>query len=180
MIMNSQELLSIETKNVITAKGTPLTLLGKQIEVGDVAPEINAVDASMNEVKLSDYKGKVVVISVFPSIDTPVCATQTRTFNKKATELSSDVVILSISKDLPFALGRFCAAEGVKNVHTLSDYKCSKFGLEYGFLIKETMLLARGVLVIDRNGVVRYKEITRDIVNEPDYDKAFEAVKKLL
>ena len=175
-----KELESIETKNIFTSKGTPLTLLGKQIEVGEDAPEIVATDISMKEVKLSDYKGKVVVISVFPSIDTGVCATQTRTFNKKATTLSDDVVILTISKDLPFALGRFCAAEGITNIFPLSDYKQSKFGLEYGFLIKENQLLARGVVVVDKNGKVRYKEITKDIIIEPDYDKAIEAVKELL
>lgn len=171
---------SIETKNVFAAKGNPLTLLGPQIKVGDTAPEIVASDISMNDVKLSDFKGKVVVLSVFPSIDTPVCATQTRTFNKKATELSSEVVILTISKDLPFALGRFCAAEGINNIHTLSDYKFSRFGLEYGFLVKENQLLARGVVIIDKKGVVQYKEITKDIVNEPDYDEAIEVIKQLV
>ncbi|OFY41572.1 MAG: lipid hydroperoxide peroxidase [Bacteroidetes bacterium GWF2_40_14] len=175
-----RDLASIETKNIFASKGNPLTLLGKQIEVGDTAPEIVASDNSLKDVKLSDFLGKVVVLSVFPSIDTPVCATQTRTFNKKATELSSDVVILTISKDLPFALGRFCAAEGINNIHTLSDYKFSKFGLEYGFLIKEIQLLARGVVVVDKKGVVQYKEITKDIIEEPDYDKAIGVIKRLL
>jgi thioredoxin-dependent peroxiredoxin len=178
--MDTIELTSIETKNIFSAKGNPLTLLGNQIKVGDIAPEIIAPDTSMTDVKLSDYKGKVVILSIFPSIDTGVCATQTRTFNKKATELSDEVVILTLSKDLPFALGRFCAAEGIKNIFTLSDYKFSKFGLEYGFLIKENQLLARGVVVVDKAGVVRYKEITKDIVLEPDYDKAMDVVKKLL
>ncbi|OJV23038.1 MAG: lipid hydroperoxide peroxidase [Bacteroidetes bacterium 41-46] len=170
----------IETKGIFAAKGNPLTLLGNQIKVGDTAPEIIASDNTLKDVKLSDFKGKVVVVSVFPSIDTGVCATQTRTFNKRATELSGDVVILTISKDLPFALGRFCAAEGINNIHTLSDFKFSKFGLEYGFLIKENQLLARGVVVIDKNGVVKYKEITKDILDEPNYDLAIAAVKELL
>jgi len=174
------ELVNIETKNIFASKGNPLTLLGKQIKIGDIAPEIVASDNSLKDVKLSDFKGKVVVLSVFPSIDTPVCATQTRTFNKKATELSGEVVILTISKDLPFALGRFCAAEGINNIHTLSDFKFSKFGLEYGFLIKELQLLARGVVIIDKKGVVQYKEITKDIIEEPDYDKAIEVIKKLI
>jgi thiol peroxidase len=175
-----KDLAAIETKNIFASRGNPLTLLGRQIAPGDKAPEILAVDTTMKEVKLSDFKGKVVVLSIFPSIDTGVCATQTRTFNKRATELSSGVVILTLSKDLPFALGRFCAAEGINNIHTLSDYKYSAFGLDYGFLVKENMLLARGVVVIDKNGVVRYKQITSDITTEPDYDKAFEEVKKLL
>ena len=175
-----KELSSIETKGIFAAKGNPLTLLGNQIKPGDVAPEIIASDNTLKDVKLSDFKGKVVVVSVFPSIDTGVCATQTRTFNKRATELSSDVVILTMSKDLPFALGRFCAAEGINNIHTLSDFKFSKFGLEYGFLVKENQLLARGVVVIDKNGVVKYKEITKDILDEPNYDLAMAAVKELL
>ncbi|MDD4639458.1 MAG: thiol peroxidase, partial [Bacteroidales bacterium] len=138
-----KELISIETKNIFYSRGNPLTLLGKQVEPGEMAPEIVAPDAGMKDVKLSDFKGKVVILSIFPSIDTGVCATQTRTFNKRASELSSDVVILTLSKDLPFALGRFCAAEGINNIHTLSDYKYSAFGLDYGFLVKENMLLAR-------------------------------------
>lgn len=175
-----KDLFSIETKGIFAAKGNPLTLLGNQIKPGDTAPEIIASDNTLKDVKLSDFKGKVVVISVFPSIDTGVCATQTRTFNKRATELSEDVVILTMSKDLPFALGRFCAAEGINNIHTLSDFKFSKFGLEYGFLVKENQLLARGVVVIDKNGVVKYKEITKDILDEPNYDLAIAAVKELL
>ncbi|MPL87620.1 Thiol peroxidase [bioreactor metagenome] len=175
-----KDLFSIETKGIFAAKGNPLTLLGNQIKPGDAAPEIIASDNTLKDVKLSDFKGKVVVISVFPSIDTGVCATQTRTFNKRATELSEDVVILTMSKDLPFALGRFCAAEGINNIHTLSDFKFSKFGLEYGFLVKENQLLARGVVVIDKNGVVKYKEITKDILEEPNYDLAIAAVKELL
>ncbi|MBP8677462.1 MAG: thiol peroxidase [Bacteroidales bacterium] len=175
-----KDLFSIETKGIFAAKGNPLTLLGNQIKPGDAAPEIIASDNTLKDVKLSDFKGKVVVVSVFPSIDTGVCATQTRTFNKRATELSEDVVILTMSKDLPFALGRFCAAEGINNIHTLSDFKFSKFGLEYGFLVKENQLLARGVVVIDKNGVVKYKEITKDILDEPNYDLAIAAVKELL
>lgn len=175
-----KDLRSIETSGIFAAKGNQLTLLGNQIKVGDVAPEIIASDNSLKDVKLSDFKGKVVVLSVFPSIDTPVCATQTRTFNKKATELSKEVVILSLSKDLPFALGRFCAAEGISNIHTLSDFKFSNFGLDYGFLIKENQLLARGVVVIDKKGVVKYKEITKDIIEEPNYDKALAAMKEAL
>jgi len=175
-----KDLSSIETKGIFAAKGNPLTLLGNQIKPGDNAPEIVASDNTLKDVKLSDFKGKVVVVSIFPSIDTGVCATQTRTFNKRATELSNDVVILTMSKDLPFALGRFCAAEGINNIHTLSDFKFSKFGLEYGFLVKENQLLARGVVVIDKNGVVKYKEITKDILEEPNYDLAIAAVKELL
>ncbi len=177
---NMIDLATIERKNLFTVKGNPATLLGNPVKLGDEAPEIVASDNSFKDVKLTDFHGKVVVISVFPSIDTSVCANQTRTFNKRATELSDDVVILTISKDLPFALGRFCAAEGINNIHTLSDFKCSKFGLEYGFLVKENQLLARGVVIIDKSGIVRYLEITKDILDEPDYDKAIAAVNEIL
>lgn len=173
-------LSGVERKNVFNIKGAPATLLGDPIKVGDEAPEIIASDSSFKDVKLSDFHGKTIIVSVFPSIDTPVCAAQTRTFNKKASELSDDIAIISISKDLPFALGRFCAAEGIDKVYTLSDFKYSKFGLEYGFLVKENQLLARGVVIIDKNRVVRYVEITKDILDEPQYDKAIEAVKQLI
>ncbi len=174
------DLNTIERKNIFAVKGNPVTLLGNPVKIGDIAPEIVASGKALQDIKLSDFKDKVVVVSVFPSIDTPVCANQARAFNKRATELSNDVVILTISKDLPFALGRFCAAEGIDNIHTLSDFKYSKFGLEYGFLVKENMLLARGVVIIDKSGVVKYVEITKDIIEEPNYDKAIAVVKELL
>lgn len=160
-----------ETNGVVTRGGAPLTLLGEPTIIGNVAPDFTAVDASFAPVKLSDFKGKKVIISIFPSIDTPICATQTREFNKRATSLNDKTVVLSISKDLPFALGRFCAAEGIKNVHTLSDFMANDFGLKYGFLIKEMQLLCRGIVVIDPCGKVSYVEYVSDIANEPDYDK---------
>lgn len=166
-----------ETKGVVTRGGAPLTLLGEPTVVGTVAPDFTAVDASFAPVKLSDFKGKTVIISVFPSIDTPVCAAQTREFNKRATSLSGDVVVLSISKDLPFALGRFCAAEGIKNVHTLSDFMANDFGLKYGFLIKEMQLLSRGVVVVNKCGHIAYVEYVGDIANEPNYENAIANIK---
>ena len=181
--LNSQEmtnLMSVERKNIFAIKGTPATLVGNPVKVGDKAPEIIASDTSFKDIRLSDFQNKIVIVSIFPSIDTPVCANQTRAFNKKATELSDDVVIITMSKDLPFALGRFCAAEGINNIHTLSDFKFSRFGLEYGFLVKENQLLARGVVVIDKSGVVQYVEVTKDIVDEPDYDKVITIVKEIL
>lgn len=168
-----------ETKNIATHSGNPLTLLGEPTIVGTLAQNFTAVDVTGKDVKLSDYKGKTVVIVVFPSIDTKVCAMETREFNKRATELGDDVVVLTISKDLPFALGRFCAAEGLKNVHPLSDYKESEFGLKYGFLIKENKLLSRGVVVVNKEEKVSYVEYVSDIVNEPNYDAAIAAIKSL-
>ena len=172
-----KDLETKEIKNRVSVRGNALTLLGEEIKVGDIAPEFTVTDNGGKDVKFSDYKGKTIVLAIFPSIDTPVCANQARTFNKKATELSENIVILTISKDLPFALGRFCAAEGINNIHTLSDYKFSEFGLKYGFLIKENRLLARGTVIIDPSGVVKYVEHVPDIIQEPDYDKALEVLK---
>ncbi len=168
-----------ENKNITTKGGAPLTLLGDMVTVGMTAPDFTAYDNNMKEVRLSDFKGKNVVISVFPSIDTPVCASQTRTFNKKAASFDDDTVVLSISKDLPFALGRFCAAEGIDRNYTLSDYRPGGFALKYGFLIKEMELLSRGVIIVDKNGKIAYVEYLDDITKEPDYDKALAALKKL-
>lgn len=169
---NSCESRPIEVTGKAFRGDVAFTLLGKSIEVGDTAPDFTVTDNNLRDVHLSDFKGKTVVLSVFPSIDTPVCASQTRAFNKRATELSDNVVILALSKDLPFALNRFCAAEGIKNVYTLSDYKANDFGLKYGFLIKELQLLWRGVVVIDPTGKVIYVEYVREMTAEPDYDKA--------
>lgn len=168
-----------ETKGIATRGGAPLTLLGEHTVVGEIAPDFTAIDATFTPVKLSDFKGKIVIISIFPSIDTPVCATQTREFNKRATSFGDDVVVLGVSKDLPFALGRFCGAEGIKNVHTLSDFMASEFGLKYGFLIKEMMLLSRGVVIVDKCGKVAYVEYLSDIAHEPNYDAAIAKLKEL-
>lgn len=168
-----------ETKNITSAAGKPLTLLGEPTIVGQAAPDFTAINIENKEVKLSDYKGKIVVIASIPSIDTNVCATETREFNKRATALSNDVVVLTVSKDLPFALGRFCAAEGIKNIFPLSDYRQSEFGLKYGFLIKENMLLSRGVVIVDKNGKVAYVEYVNDITKEPDYEAAINKIKSL-
>lgn len=165
-----------ETKNLTTHSGNPLTLLGETTVVGQVAPDFIAIDTKGREVKLSDYKGRKIILSIFPSIDTSVCAIQTRTFNIRATLLGDDVVVLTLSKDLPFALGRFCGAEGIDRVITLSDYRDSDFGLKYGFLIKENKLLSRGVIVINPAGQVAYVEYVDDITKEPNYEAALNAV----
>lgn len=169
-----------ENKGVVAFTGTPLTLLGEMIQVGNAAPDFTAVGRDSKPVSLSDFKGKTVILSVFPSIDTGVCAMQTKRFNKEATSLSENVVVLTLSKDLPFALGRFCAAEGIDRIHTLSDYMQSEFGRKYGFLIKENMLLARGVVVINPEGKVVYVEYVKELTTEPDYEKALNAAKSTL
>ena len=168
-----------KNQNKVTFKGEPVTLLGNEIKVGDKAPDFRALDNGLNPTKLSDYKGKVKVLSVFPSVDTSVCSKQNRRFNEEAAGLSDDIAILAISNDLPFALGRFCDAEGIDKVTTLSDHKDVDFGTKYGFLIEELRLLARGVVVVDQNDQVRYVEYVPEIGNEPDYESALSAAKQL-
>ena len=167
-----------ESSVKITFAGNPLTLLGNEIKVGDKAPDFIAVGTGLTPVKLSDYAGKTVIIASYPSVDTSVCAAQNRRFNAEANQLS-DVVVLSISCDLPFAQSRFCAAEGLDNIVTISDHKDLDFGEKYGFVIKELRLLARGTVVIDKSGIVRYVEYVSEVTNEPDYDAALILVKDL-
>lgn len=163
---------------ISTFLGNPLTLLGEMIQIGSKAPDFTAIGEGLKPVKLSDYRGQTIIISSVPSVDTGVCAAQTRRFNKEATALGN-ISILTISCDLPFALGRFCAAEGIDKVITLSDHKDNDFGLKYGFLIEELRLLNRGVVVIDKQGIVQYVEFVKENTHEPDFDAALEAVKKL-
>lgn len=160
--------------------GNEMNLVGEQIKVGDVAPDFVAVKGDLSEYKLSDDLGKVVILSVVPSIDTGVCAIQTRTFNEDATELSKDIKIVTISMDLPFAQQRFCAAEGIEQVELVSDYKDHDFAEKYGFLIKELGLLARGIIIIDKEGKVTYTEIVPEVTHEVNFDAALEEAKKLI
>jgi len=145
-----------ETKATIKFKGSPLHLAGREVSVGEPAPEFEVLANDLSAVKLSAFRGKTCVICSVPSLDTPVCDTEVRKFNEQATSLGKDVVVLAISMDLPFAQGRWCGATGVKNVQTLSDYRDADFGNKYGVLIKELRLLARTVFVVDKKGVIRY------------------------
>lgn len=156
-----------------------MTLLGEEIKVGDKAPDFTVLSAGLAPVKLSDYDGKVRVIAIYPSIDTGVCQAQNRRFNAEASNLG-DAVILSISCDLPFAQSRFCAAEGLDKVITLSDHKDVDFGTKYGFLIKELRLLARGTVIVDKDGIVKYVEYVPEVSTEPNYEAAIQVVKDLL
>jgi thioredoxin-dependent peroxiredoxin len=169
----------MERAQAITLHGNPLTLVGKEIAMGSPGPDATLVDNELNAVKLSDYRGKVVVISSVPSLDTPVCDMQTRRFNSEAANLGDDVSILTVSMDLPFAQSRWCGAAGVEQVITLSDHRDAAFGQAYGLLIKELRLLGRAVMVLDREGVVRYYQLVKEVSEEPDYDAALEAVKAL-
>lgn len=155
----------------------PVTLLGNEIKVGDTAPNFTVLNNDLQEVSLDDYKGKKKLISVVPSIDTGVCSDQTRRFNEEAEKLDN-VHVLTISMDLPFAQKRWCAAEGIGNLDTLSDHRDADFGEKYGVLIKELRLLARSIFVVDSNDKVTYVEYVEEVSNHPDYESALEAIKQ--
>ena len=169
-----------ERKGEITFQGNPLTLLGSTINVGDAAPDVVLLGNDLSPVQLSAYKGKVCVISVVPSLDTPVCDIQTRKFNEEAGSLGENVAILTMSMDLPFAQARWCGAAGVDKVATLSDHRDAAFGEAFGLLIKELRLLARAVLVVDQEGIIQYIQLVKEVTEEPDYSAVLEAVKKLV
>ena len=162
----------------VTFKGNPVSLSGNLPEVGTQAPDFVLVKGDLSEAKLSDFKGKNVVLNIFPSIDTGVCASSVRRFNKEAASVDNTVV-LGISADLPFASGRFCAAEGIDNVITLSTFRNSKFAQDYGLLMTDGPLkglLARAVIVLDSQGKVIYKELVPEIAQEPDYNSAINSI----
>ncbi|MEK3819098.1 thiol peroxidase [Cytobacillus sp. FSL W8-0315] len=161
----------------ITFKGNPVTLLGNEVKVGDKAPEFKVLANDLSEVTLADSKGQVRLISVVPSIDTGVCDAQTRRFNEEASKLDN-VKILTVSVDLPFAQKRWCAAAGIENVQTVSDYRDLSFGEAYGVAIQELRLLARAVFVVDSNDTVTYAEYVSEATDHPNYEAAVEAAKQ--
>jgi thiol peroxidase len=165
-----------ERKGVITFKGGPLTLLGPDIKVGDTAPNFKVLTNSLQEVTLDNYKGKTLILSVAPSLDTGVCAAQTHRFNKEASTLPASVEVLTISADLPFAQGRFCGAENIK-IQTLSDHRDMSFGDAYGTHIKELRLEARALFVVGKDGKIKHVEYVKEATDHPDYDKALAAAK---
>ncbi len=169
-----------ERTGLVTMNGNPVTLVGDEVNVGDKAPDFTCVATDLKPVSLSAYRGKVVVLSAVPSLDTSVCDAETRRFNKEAATLGNDVVILTISMDLPFAQKRWCGAAGVERVVTLSDYQQASFGQAYGVLIKDLRLLARAVFVVDKEGVVRLVHLVPEIGTEPAYDAVLDAVRGLV
>lgn len=169
-----------ERSAAVTMHGNPLTLVGKELSIGDAAPDLELLDNDLNPVKLSSFQGKVCVISSVPSLDTPTCDIETRRFNEAAGQLGDDVVILTVSVDLPFAQKRWCAAAGVENVVTLSDHRDAAFGEAYGVLIKELRLLGRSIFVMDRNGIIQYIQNVKELSEEPNYDAVIEAVEKIV
>ena len=169
-----------EKNRTVTLHGNPLTLEGNWLNVGDPAPDVTLLDNDLNSVSLSDFRGKVCFVSAVPSLDTPTCDMETRRFNDEAAGLSDAIAILTVSTDLPFAQKRWCGAAGIERVKTLSDHREAAFGQAYGVLIKELRLLARAIFVVDKEGVVRYIELVKEIADEPDYDAVLDAAKKLL
>ena len=169
-----------EKDAVVTMKGKPLTLTGKRVKVGDLAEDFEVVANDLSAVKFSSFRGKVCLISSVPSLDTSVCDIQTRKFNEQAKALADDVVVLTISMDLPFAQKRWCGAAEVENVQTLSDHRKAQFGNAFGVLIEELRLLARAVFVVNKDGIVKYIQIVDELTNEPDYEAALKAAKELL
>ncbi len=168
-----------ERTGVITMKGNPLTLIGPDLKPGEKAPQFSVLDADLKQVSLSDFAGKVKVISITPSLDTPVCDLQLRRFNQEAARLPSDVVVLNISMDLPFAIGRFCTTASIDKAKALSDHREAAFGTAYGVLIKELRLLARSIFILDRDDTIRYKELVHEQTNHPDYERALDALRQM-
>jgi len=161
---------------VITFKGNPMTLAGPELKTGEKAPDCTVLDNGLQPVKLSDFLGKVAIISAVPSLDTPVCELQTKRFNEEASKLNAKV--LTVSMDLPFAQKRFCSSFSVNNVACLSDYKDHSFANAFGLLIDELGLIARAVFVIDKEGKIAYQEIVKEVTEQPNYAKAIAAAKE--
>ena len=168
-----------ERTGAITMKGNPLTLVGREVQAAEQAPDFEVIAIDLSPFRFSSLQGKVAVICSVPSLDTPTCNIETRWFNEEAARLGPDVEILTISMDLPFAQKRSCGAAGVDRVKTHSDHRDAAFGEAYGVLIKELRLLARAVFVVDKGGVLRYVQLVKELSQEPNYDEVLLAVGKL-
>ncbi|MEW6100770.1 MAG: thiol peroxidase [Candidatus Omnitrophota bacterium] len=167
-------------KRDITFKGAPLTLVGRVIKAGDAALDFKVVSQDLKEVTLPDFKGKIKVIHSFPSLDTPVCDLQVKEFNKKAKALAKDIVVMGISKDLPFAQKRFCSANEINAGLVFSDYKYSSFGINYGLLIKELNLLARAVIILDKQDIIRYIQVAAELTSGLNFDEALKNLEEVV
>lgn len=169
-----------ERTGIVTSRGNPVTLLGPEIKPGDKAPDFRVVDTAMAPVTLADFKGKVKIICSVGSLDTSVCDAETRRFNQEAAKLPGNVVVLTISLDLPFTQKRWCGAAGIDKVTTLSDFQDRSFAMAYGVLVKESKLLSRSIFIVDADDIVRYVQHVKDTAQEPDYASALAAAKALL
>ncbi len=166
-----------ERSGTVTFKGNPLTLVGNPVEIGRQAPDFTVTANDLSPGSIKDFQGKTLILASVPSLDTAVCDMETRRFNQEAGKLAEDILILTISMDLPFAQGRWCGAAGVDKLQTLSDHSQASFGQAYGVLVKELRLLARSVTVVDKSGKITYHQLVKEITDEPDYAAAIAAAK---
>lgn len=173
---NERDSVMEERTGIITFKGGPLTLFGPELKVGQSLPEVTLTANDLSDLSFSSFRGKTLIISTVPSLDTPVCDLQTKRFNEEAKKLGDDIVILTVSMDLPFAQSRWCGAAGAEHVKTASDYKGADFAKASGLLIKELHLLARSVIITDKTGKITYIQIVPEVTSEPDYDAVLEAL----
>ncbi len=164
----------------VTFKGSPMHLVGPQLQVGDPAPDVTLTKPDFSPIQGRSALGKVIVVSVTPSLDTSVCDLQAKRFNEAAAELGEGVLVCNVSVDLPPALARWCGATGATNLLALSDYRDRSFGTQWGVLIDELKLLARAVFVVDREGCIAYREVVPEVTDHPDYEAALAAARKLL
>ncbi len=178
--LNTNEESTMPRKGVITFKGTPMTLLGEELKVGSPAPDFTVYyfEGGLKPITKQDLLGKASIISIVPSVDTGVCAIQTKKFNQELGGLGDKVNAVTVSRDLPFAQNRFCGAESVKSMKMGSDYQDGSFGNAFGVMIDELKLLARAVVVLDKAGQVVYSEIVPEVTQEPNYEAALDALKK--
>ena len=166
-----------ERQGEVTMRGNPLTLLGPRIEANEDAPDFTALKDLKTPTRLSETAGKVRIILSVPSLDTPVCSLETKRFNDEAAQLPADVLVQVVSVDTPFAQSRWCGAEGVDKVQTLSDFRDRDFGKKYGVEIKELGIYARAAFVVDKQGVVVYSEYVPEVAQEPNYTAILDAAK---
>lgn len=170
----------MERKGIVTDRGNPVTLVGPDLKVGERASEFSVIDEDLNEVNSRGFTGKVLVIRRYAVAQYPVCDMQARKFKEEAAKLPGDVAVVNLSMDLPFAIARFCAAAGIDRVKAYCDHRKASSGTAFGVLMKEPRLLARSIFVIDREGILRYKEIVPEISEHPDYERAIGAIKELI
>lgn len=164
----------------VTVKGNAVTLLGEEVKVGQKAQDFKVLDTNLEETTLSNFKNKIKLIASVPSLDTPICDLEIKRFNDEASKLSKDLVIIFISMDLPFAQKRFCQANDIKIVKTLSDHRDADFGQKFGVLIKELRLLARAIFILNKEDVVKYIQVMPELTSHPDYDAALLALKNII
>ncbi|MCG8448895.1 MAG: thiol peroxidase [Pirellulales bacterium] len=164
--------------DAVTFKGNPITLAGEAVAVGQAAPDftLHYFQDGMQTLTLADLKGKPTLLSVVPSLDTPVCATQTKKFNDTLGALGDKINAVTVSLDLPFAMNRFCGAEGIENIQSASDYQERTFGNKWGTLIEELKILTRAIFVLDADGKITHAEYVKEVTEEPNYDAALSAI----